>query len=94
MAYIANHEWDVLTKEVTYRSDVMYEIYGTTPEQAPSDVDGLMLIIHPDDRDGVMAVYEAAQLSGTVFSMDYRIVRPDGEVRHVNDLSGEVCDWT
>lgn len=39
--------------------------------------------IHPDDRDRVVAIADACFAEKRNFSKDYRIVRPNGEIRHV-----------
>jgi PAS domain S-box-containing protein len=41
-------------------------------------------IIHPDDRERVLSACEEAT-EGEAFALEYRIVRPDGEVRWVLD---------
>jgi PAS domain S-box-containing protein len=46
--------------------------------------------IHPDDRDHAVSTMDAIQGDGThVFRDEYRIVRPDGEIRYL-DLRGSV----
>jgi PAS domain S-box-containing protein len=45
----------------------------------------IMSIVHPDDRDGVLAAVEEASVRGEAFEFEYRIVRADGEVRWVLD---------
>ena len=43
--------------------------------------------VHPDDRAAVSRASAASIASATPFVMEYRIVHPDGEVRHVRSLS-------
>src|SRR3954454_19809172 len=45
----------------------------------------IMSIVHPDDRASVMRGVEEATARGEAFEFEYRIVRPDGEVRWVLD---------
>jgi PAS domain S-box-containing protein len=45
----------------------------------------IMSIVHPDDRDRVLAAVEAASREGEPFEFEYRIVRADGEIRWVLD---------
>ena len=92
IARIANYEWDLIRNEIIYRSDVMYDIYGLPPEQTPRDYDGLMAIVHPDDRDAVARAYQRSKDSGRVYNVEYRIVRPDGEIRHVDERSIAISD--
>ena len=44
--------------------------------------------LHPDDRERAMAEAAAAAGDGRRFVTEYRIVRPDGEVRHIRDMAG------
>ncbi|NJA89354.1 EAL domain-containing protein [Rhodocyclus tenuis] len=41
--------------------------------------------IHADDREWVMRLTNEAQSAGQTFSLDYRVLRPDGEVRWVTN---------
>ncbi len=41
--------------------------------------------VHPDDYDEVMRETRRMLESDEIFSMDYRIVRPSGEVRHIRE---------
>ena len=89
---IAVYEWDLVAHEIIYRSDVLYCIYGTAPEETPGNFDGLMEMLHPDDRERVAREYAAPRGRDTVFKCEYRIVRPDGEIRHVDERSSPVFD--
>ena len=43
-----------------------------------------MASLHPDDRDSVLAAINDALLGVRVYDMEYRIVRPNGEVRFIH----------
>lgn len=45
---------------------------------------GWTAVVHPDDRERVVAAWKATTSSGRDFDAPYRIVRPDGELRHVH----------
>ena len=60
----------------------MYAIYGRDPAFGPPDMEGVVLLSHPDDRERLRAHHE--RYSNTEApEIALRIVRPDGEVRHV-----------
>jgi PAS domain S-box-containing protein len=40
-------------------------------------------LVHPEDRDALREMLDAALASGSEFVHEYRIVRPDGAVRHL-----------
>ena len=45
-----------------------------------------MQLVHPDDRNRVSDAMGAAMYGTELFSCDYRIIRPDGEIRWVKSL--------
>lgn len=73
-------EYDVAAGVDTW-DDRMLAIHGTSRERFDGRWD---TFLHPDDRDVVLRATEAILGAETVFSLDYRIVRPDGAVRHVH----------
>ena len=44
-------------------------------------------VLHPDDRERAVAEANAAVAGNGRFVSEYRIVRPDGEVRHIRDMA-------
>ena len=75
-------------------SDELYRIHGLTPGQG-SPGERIPDLIHPEDRQRVWDWMNAV-MSGREQAMrtDHRIVRPDGEVRHVHQQVERVCDDT
>ncbi len=73
-------------------SDELCRIHGLTPgPSAPHE--RFPDMIHPEDRQRVWA-WMTAVMSGqaSALHIDHRIVRPDGEVRHVRQQVERVCD--
>lgn len=64
-------------------SPVLCEIYGIDPEIYTPSYKNYLALVHPDDRDRVEQLVSQIfdDESDTVF--EERIVRPDGEVRHL-----------
>ncbi|HYA16411.1 MAG TPA: PAS domain-containing protein [Bryobacteraceae bacterium] len=63
--------------------DRMYEMFGVTGD---SSVDGAALwrnAVHPDDLAPTLESLEAAVRGERKFDVEYRIVRPDGTIRHL-----------
>jgi PAS domain S-box-containing protein/putative nucleotidyltransferase with HDIG domain len=70
-------------------SPVLDDIFGIGPDY-PHTVEGWVAILHPEDRDAMMAYWAARQRDRARFDRVYRIVRPsDGQERWVHGL-GEV----
>jgi PAS domain S-box-containing protein len=67
-------------------SDEIERISGYPPANfIASEKRTLMSIVHPDDRDGIMAKVQRAHDTDRPFVLEYRIVRADGEIRWVLD---------
>jgi PAS domain S-box-containing protein len=63
--------------------DRLCRIYGIDPKDAPTSQAGVFALVHPDDRQRFVArTIEFAQ-KGAYEDVEYRIVRPDGEIRHL-----------
>ncbi len=86
LAQIGSWDWDLLTNELTW-SDEMYRITGVPEQRVTWKI--AQSAIHPDDRDILAAMHEATTSGEKTISGDFRIVRPDGEIRYVHD-EGEV----
>ena len=63
-------------------SDEIYRILGLDPA-TPAGPATLRERLHPDERERVMRALEESLDRGIEYQLDYRIVRPDGEVRWV-----------
>ena len=87
MAHLGNWVLDLVTGEA-YGSDEIYCIFGRSPEEFGTTHDAFLSHIHPEDRDYVNnAVMEA--LNGKPYSINFRIILPDGEERTAHE-QGEV----
>lgn len=75
-------EWDVGGGQIWW-SDEVYRIFGHPPQAFPADYDAFMAAVHPDDRPSVRAALDSALTEGVRYEVRHRIVRPDGDVRHV-----------
>ena len=70
-------------------SDEMYSIYGVHPGEFRPSFESYLERIHPEDRARAAATVALALMDNRAFSMDERIVRPDGRVRQLRS-HGEV----
>ncbi|CAN5690464.1 hypothetical protein BH23CHL2_BH23CHL2_12690 [soil metagenome] len=66
--------------------------FGYTPDELLNDGDDWLQTIHPDDRQKVLAGTEISNSQGTPFSMEYRSVTKDGDVRWVRDEATIIRD--
>jgi len=74
-------EHDLATNELTW-DDRVNEIYGKPAGERRGYLDWAGAI-HPDDLAGAHADFDSAMAGGGPYLSEYRIIRPDGEIRHV-----------
>jgi photoactive yellow protein len=85
MARLGWWRHNLVTGEVTW-SDFMYEIVGRDPRFGPPTPDELAEAIHPKDRSIASAIFLTARSSpDEAGPHEFRIVRPDGEIRYVHE---------
>ncbi len=87
-------EWDVRSG-VIHWTESMERMHGILPGSFDGTFESFLALVHPDDRDAV-AVDAERSLDGDSHETEYRIIRPDGEVRWIygkgqakHDLSGQ-----
>src|SRR5690349_9962644 len=82
LANMGDYDWHIVNDTNSW-SDQLYRIYGHEPQSFNASYERFLAMIHPDDRDAVTAMHRQAYQSGGSWQMTERIVRPDGEVRHL-----------
>lgn len=76
--------WNIdLVNEKLFWSEQIYRIHGVTPETYTPDLESAIDFYHPEDVERVGAHVERAMNEKAPFEFEARVVRPDGEVRHV-----------
>ena len=93
LAMIGDWRWSVERDELVSCSEEYARIHGVGVDE----IDALMKnqmerVIHPDDRDCVEAEFNRFDEEGIDYEIEYRIVRPDGECRHVLEISEAIRD--
>jgi PAS domain S-box-containing protein len=84
IAHIGSWEVDIDTGLAKW-SDELCRICGLDPASVQASPQETLVerFIHPDDIPRFRAAFEAMMTDGGPHSLEYRIVRPDGEVRHL-----------
>ncbi|XQU69939.1 diguanylate cyclase [Cupriavidus sp. H18C1] len=79
-------EWDIAAGTLSWDRR-MHALHGTEAADGAPDLDGWIAMVHADDV--VRARHEMRQaVKGTQpFDTQYRILRPDGEVRHIRAMA-------
>jgi PAS domain S-box-containing protein len=83
ITHVGYWERDLVTDRITW-SDETYRIYGLQPQEHPMDLNALRRKVHPEDWEFVSRALGEALAGGTRYNLEYRLVRPTGELRVVH----------
>jgi len=78
-------DWDIPTGDIVW-SGLLYTLFGLDPAKDPASFDAWNRILHPDDAAAANDRIRRALADHTLLNSEYRIVRPDGEVRWINAI--------
>jgi PAS domain S-box-containing protein len=91
LAHLGANVSNLRTRTIEW-SDETYRIFGVTRETFVPTTDAIMAMVHPGDRDRLWARVGQVRQGIPPEAVEYRIVRPDGTVRHVYRESEIVTD--
>ena len=81
LSHVGSWVWDLDTNSVFW-SDELYRILGYESVGDTATTEAFFARVHPDDRARVRSLAAKSAASGLSHQVDFRILRPDGEVRH------------
>jgi PAS domain S-box-containing protein len=82
IGHIGSWDWDVINDQL-YWSEEMFHILGVEPYQLQPSIVRFMAHVHEDDRQRVQETMDAIFRQRQSCSLDFRVCRPDGQVRVV-----------
>jgi len=86
IAQMGSWELDLTSNYFTW-SQELYRIYGVNPAEQIT-FERFVELVHPDDRRLVQSFFESKRM----FSIEHRIVRPNGETRYIQVRAEVVSD--
>jgi PAS domain S-box-containing protein len=86
VAHVGHWEWDLETDVVVW-SDETYRIFGLSPQERPMDLAAVRAMVHPEDRESLYRGVDEDLGAGVRPDAEFRIVRPNGEVRTVHSVT-------
>jgi len=78
--------------DVLWWSPGMYEVFGVSPESFVPTREGVLTLIHPDDRAGFLDARRRAMAERRGYEHELRALRPDGRVTWVAHFGRTQCD--
>jgi PAS domain S-box-containing protein len=90
LSHTGSFGWKPATGEIVW-SDETYRIFEYDRSVKPT-IDSVMQRVHPQDRADFQKVIDGASAGTTHFEHTYRLLLPDGRVKHVHALAHAVQD--
>ena len=91
---------DSTATKILYCSEELLRIYEFDPQDGVPPFEAFRQRIHPDDRENFLVRVTEAINKKTNFIDDFRILLPDGTVKHLGatshplfDAKGEIAEW-
>ncbi len=85
IAHVGSWEWDIASGQLIW-TDETFRIFGLHKETDNPDYDMFINCIHTNDRKRVTQAIELAKKNGHTYEVEHRLIRPDGEIRHVQEV--------
>ncbi|MEV0641576.1 SpoIIE family protein phosphatase [Streptomyces sp. NPDC050619] len=91
LSRVGSAEWNLLTDEASWSGE-LYQILGRDPAAPPLTLDELPSLVFDEDRPKLTAMVTDCLVDAKPIDGEFRVVRPDGEVRTVHMMGEPVLD--
>lgn len=91
LSRVGSAEWNLLTDEAVW-SPELHGIVGRDPAAPPLTLDELPSLVIEEDRPHLTAMVTGCLVDAKPIDGEFRVVRPDGEVRTVHMMGEPVLD--
>jgi PAS domain S-box-containing protein len=91
LAQMGSWEFDITTGSITL-SEELYRICGVSSEEFDGTFESGIELVHPDDRPTIERMFEEVSREPRRFAYQLRIIRPNGEMRTIQNHGDIVLD--
>src|SRR5882672_3171767 len=91
LSHTGSWQHDVVSGMVTISPEIL-QIFGSNPDEDTSNAEFWFNRIHPEDRRIIQQVFERSESQKTDYQADYRIVLPDGTIKHLHVIGHAVLN--
>jgi PAS domain S-box-containing protein len=92
LSHTGSWAFDLASDKYVYVSEEDYRIWGFDPREGSPTGEAVLQRIHPEDRNRWKAKFEKSLREKTDSFDDYRIVLPDGTVKHIYTIRHPVLN--
>lgn len=90
LGHMGSWEWDRVSDDAISYSEECARLLGVPAGEKLNYANFVENNVHPDDRASVRDMVERVRNDPASYEIEYRVVRPDGRVRHILELGGVV----
>ncbi len=90
LTHTGSYANDGVSRKGLYWSDELFRLFGFDPQQGLPARDELLQRIHPEDRDKAKQASDRTYLEKLDCDFEFRVMLPDGTVKHVHSLARPV----
>jgi PAS domain S-box-containing protein len=91
LSHTSSWRYDVSSGKLT-NSPEGHRIHGIQPKEDASAPELYFSRIHPEDRERIRDLFERSKIQKTDYDGDYRIVLPDGAIKHLHAVGHPILD--
>ncbi|MGE5436434.1 MAG: PAS domain S-box protein [Syntrophothermus sp.] len=84
VANVGHWHYDLINNKLQW-SDETCKIFGIEPKSFSGSIEEFFSLTHPEDLDKITEEYQRSLNNKEIFSIDHRIISPDGKIRFVHD---------
>ena len=84
-------DWNILTSQLIW-SPELFDLFGLDPQKSVASFEAWDSALHPEDRKIANSRINQALKEHTNLDSEYRIMRPDGQIRWINALGRGTYD--
>ncbi|MEE8297358.1 MAG: PAS domain S-box protein [Hyphomicrobium sp.] len=93
LAQIGHWRWSIVDSELVSCSEEFARLHGVGMEEIHGHMKHKMeRVVHPQDRDRLTAAFKLFDEEKRDYEIEYRIIHPGGEARHVLEIGKAVAD--
>jgi PAS domain S-box-containing protein len=91
LSHTGSWAWNASTGELFWSTE-HFRIFGIAPSEVAPPFPSVVQYIHPEDRSFTELAFDGSLREGSDFEVTYRVIRPDGTIRHIHSLAHPVFD--
>jgi PAS domain S-box-containing protein len=92
LTHTGSWAWRVAGRDALHLSEEWYRIYGFDPENGPPAFEECLQRTHPEDRAKWQGALDRAIAEKSDYEVEFRILLPDGSVKHIHTVGHPVLN--